>query len=196
MRTDSKKFSSWTHGVSVVAVIQNSREMGLAQDPTGHSVANSDVLGFNAPGKVPLPIGGVSWNGGAGKVFRSRGATRNAFHCPIPTPTFFGLERPTLSRVMFLYACSAGVRIELLRLYDGPAQVGIDVHPQTAANYDGSAKAQDLVAMHTLFTAADFGLNGETAFHWGLDLLVVVSFDEAGSQITFTGAGAEFNVET
>lgn len=82
--------------------------------------------------------------------------------------------------------------MELLRLYDGPNQLGRDLQPLTAPNFDGSAQDQDLVSRYTMFPASMFELRPDTPLHWGLDLLVVVSFREHGDQITFTAAGAEF----
>ena len=133
---------------------------------------------------------------GPGTTFRANGSDNNYFHFAIPTPVLGTTGRASLLRVFVLFNSDPDVAVvDRVYAFDGPVPVGAwgddpagGEVVTSSGNHDGSGGLGVLQDGITRFV-----LPMPHVTLWGIGVSVRVTFTRPSS-ITFTAAGADFDV--
>jgi hypothetical protein len=127
--------------------------------------------------------------------FVGNGDDQNWFHFALPTPVLVGGtadgNRARVLRVFVLFNAEQFVEVDNVSAFDGPRGIALDESSPSGntGQLDGSRGLADLQPGRTMFSVGD----GGHEMLWGLGISVHVSFGRH-AKITFTGAGADFEI--
>jgi hypothetical protein len=167
----------WVHGNTIVP------ERTIKAEPVGTDGPLTDIPGVPGSGMLGFRRGG-------GATFRGKDNHDNWFHFSIPTPVIHEGVRARLLKVFVLFNSDPTVSVTDVHVWDGIRERIFEREMPTGVTgrHDGADGLSDLAEDFTQWTLPD-----QPQIYWGVGISVRVFFADEG-QITFTSAGADFEV--